>query len=209
PDHKLFESHPLLNTQLLHYLQHGDIQVKADVSHYEGHEVVFKDGTREVLDLVLYATGYKWSCKYASKYFEWKGGRPQLYLSIFSREHHNLFGIGYLETNSSAYKLFDNEAHAVACYLRDQLHQTAQASQFDQLIAADNPDLSGGITFVKSQRHEVYLEAHSLKKYLRKLFRSLGWPEIEEGYYSSLRKGAGYVAVPVQQQKVAVTESFV
>lgn len=206
PDHKLFESHPLLNTQLLHYLQHGDIQVKPDVSHYEGQHVVFKDGTREPLDLVLYATGYKWSCPYAAKYFEWQGGRPRLYLSIFSREHHNLFGIGYVETNSSAYKLFDSEAHAVACYLRDQLHQKTQASHFDQLIATDDPDLSGGIKFVKSQRHEVYLEAHALKKYLRKLFHSLGWPAVEEGYYKSLRKGAGYIAAPMQQ-KVTIQET--
>jgi hypothetical protein len=188
PDHKLFESHPLMNTQLLHYLQHGDIQVKADVSHYEGDYAVFKDGSREVLDLVLYATGYKWSCKYAADYFEWKGGRPQLYLSIFSRQHHNLFGIGYLETNSSAYKLFDNEAHAIACYLRDQLQRPEQARQFDQLIAHDHPDLSGGIQFVKSQRHEVYLEVHALKKHLRKLRQQMGWGELEEGYYAGLRR---------------------
>jgi len=205
PDHKLFESHPLLNTQLLHYLQHGDIQVKPDVSHYEGRDVVFKDGTRETLDLVLYATGYKWSCKYAADYFEWKGGRPQLYLSIFSREHHNLFGIGYLETNSSAYKLFDNEAHAVACYLRDQLQRPAQASEFKQLIAQDHPDLSGGIRFVQSQRHEVYLEVHALKKHLRSLRQRLGWGELEEGYYRSLRKGNGYVSIP-QLQAIAVQE---
>ena len=188
PDHKLFESHPLMNTQLLHYLQHGDIQVKADVSHYEDDYAVFKDGSREALDLVLYATGYKWSCKYAADYFEWKGGRPQLYLSIFSRQHHNLFGIGYLETNSSAYKLFDNEAHAVACYLRDQLQRPEQARQFDQLIAHDHPDLSGGIQFVKSQRHEVYLEVHALKKHLRKLRQQMGWGELEEGYYAGLRR---------------------
>ncbi|WP_235662011.1 hypothetical protein [Pseudomonas savastanoi] len=176
------------------------------MSHYEGQHVVFKDGTREPLDLVLYATGYKWSCPYAAKYFEWQGGRPRLYLSIFSREHHNLFGIGYVETNSSAYKLFDSEAHAVACYLRDQLHQKTQASHFDQLIATDDPDLSGGIKFVKSQRHEVYLEAHALKKYLRKLFHSQGWPAVEEGYYKSLRKGTGYIPAPLQQ-KVAIQET--
>ncbi|UFQ96299.1 flavin-containing monooxygenase [Pseudomonas wenzhouensis] len=199
PDHKLFESHPLLNAQLLHYLQHGDIQVKPDVSHYDGDHVVFKDGSREQLDLVLYATGYKWSCKYAADYFEWKGGRPQLYLSIFSRQHHNLFGIGYLETNSSAYKLFDNEAHAVACYLRDQLHHPERARQFDQLIAHDDPDLSGGIDFVKSQRHEVYLEVHAFKKHLRKVRQQMGWSDLEEGYYSVLRQHSGYVPVDLPQ----------
>lgn len=182
PDHKLFESHPLLNSQLLHYLQHGDIQVRPDISHYEGDQVVFKDGTRETLDLVLYATGYKWSCRYATDYFEWKGGRPQMYLSIFSRQHHNLFGIGYLETNSSAYKLFDNEAHLIACHLADQLRRPSMAQEFHQLIQHDQPDLSGGIQFVKSQRHEVYLEVHALKKHMRQLRQRLGWSDLSEGY---------------------------
>lgn len=188
PDHKLFESHPLMNTQLLHYLQHGDIQARPDVSHYEGNEAVFKDGRRETLDLVIYATGYKWSCKYAADYFEWKGGRPQLYLSIFSRQHHNLFGIGYLETNSSAYKLFDNEAHAIASYLRDQLQNPQRARDFEQLIAHDDPDLTGGINFIKSQRHEVYLEVHALKEQLRKLRQRFAWGDLDDGYYTALRQ---------------------
>jgi hypothetical protein len=195
PDHKLFESHPLMNSQLLHYLQHGDIQIKPDVSHFEGPQAVFNDGTRELIDLVIYATGYRWSCKYASDYFEWQGGRPQLYLSMFSRQHRNLFGIGYLETNSSAYKLFDGEAHAIACYLRDQLHRPQMARQCDQLIATDNPDLSGGIKFIKTQRHDVYCEVHALKKQLKKLRTQMGWDELAEGYYARLRKGSGYAAI--------------
>ena len=199
PDHKLFESHPLLNSQLLHYLQHGDIQVRPDISHYEGDQVVFKDGTRETLDLVLYATGYRWSCRYATDYFEWKGGRPQMYLSIFSRQHHNLFGIGYLETNSSAYKLFDNEAHLIACYLADQLRRPSMAQEFHQLIQHDQPDLSGGIQFVKSQRHEVYLEVHALKKHMRQLRQRLGWSDLSEGYFSPVRQQPGYVAVNLSQ----------
>lgn len=199
PDHKLFESHPLLNSQLLHYLQHGDIQVRPDISHYEGDQVVFKDGTRETLDLVLYATGYKWSCRYATDYFEWKGGRPQMYLSIFSRQHHNLFGIGYLETNSSAYKLFDNEAHLIACHLADQLRRPSMAQEFHQLIQHDQPDLSGGIQFVKSQRHEVYLEVHALKKHMRQLRQRLGWSDLSEGYFSPVRQQPGYVAVNLSQ----------
>jgi hypothetical protein len=148
---------------------------------------VFKDGSREKLDLVIYATGYKWSCKYAAEYFEWRGGRPQLYLSMFSRDHRNLFGIGYVETNSSAYKLFDTEAFMIAAYLRDQLDNPGSASRFDQLIAHDHPDLSGGLKFVQSQRHEVYLEAHALKSYLKRLRRKMGWPELTENYYDRLR----------------------
>ncbi|TDM08678.1 MAG: hypothetical protein C4K60_04525 [Ideonella sp. MAG2] len=187
PDHRLFESHPLLNSQLLHHLQHGNIQVKPDIAHFDGPAVVFTDGTREELDVVLFATGYKWSCPYAADYFEWRGGRPQLYLSMFSREHRNLFGIGYLETNSSAYKLFDTQAYMIACYLKAQVSQPATAAQFDQLIQHDRPDLSGGLKFIPSQRHEVYLEAHTLKKYLKKLRAKMGWGEPSEHTYRHCR----------------------
>lgn len=188
PDHDLFESHPLLNSQLIHYLQHGDIQARPDVSHFEGQEAVFVDGSRETLDMVLYATGYRWSCPYASTYFSWKGGRPQMYLSIFSREYRNLFGIGYLETNSSAYKLFDNEAHLIASYLADQDKRPDKAAQFDALIRHDQPDLSGGIRFVASARHEVYLEVHALKKQLKRLRKLMGWDTIEPGYFRHLKR---------------------
>lgn len=187
PDHRLFESHPLMNSQLLHHLQHGNIAVKPDISHLDGHAVVFKDGSREEVDLVLCATGYRWSCRYAAEYFEWRGGRPQLYLSMFSRDHRNLFGIGYLENNSSAYKLFDTQAFMIASYLRAQRDRDASAARFEQLIQHDQPDLSGGIRFVDSPRHAVYIDAHSFKTYLRKLRARMGWNELSEAFYDRVR----------------------
>lgn len=189
PDHDLFESHPLLNSQLIHHLQHGDIEVKPDISHLDGRKVVFKDGQREEVDLLIYATGYNWSCKYAAPYMTFKSGRPQMYLSIFNAEHRNLFGIGYLETNSSAYKLFDNQAHLISSYLSDQLLRPARAAQFDSLIQHDKPDLSGGIQFVKSARHEVYLEVHALNKKFQNVRSQMGWSELKAGDFKNLRLG--------------------
>ncbi|MCB4362128.1 NAD(P)-binding domain-containing protein [Hydrogenophaga taeniospiralis] len=201
PDHRLFESHPLMNSQLLHHLQHGNIAVKPDISHLDGHAVVFKDGSREEVDLVLCATGYRWSCRYAAEYFEWRGGRPQLYLSMFSRDHRNLFGIGYLENNSSAYKLFDTQAFMIAAYLKAQRDHDASAARFEQLIQRDQPDLSGGIRFVDSPRHQVYIDAHSFKTYLRKLRARMGWNELSEAFYDRVRV-ASSAAVPGLQAPV-------
>lgn len=185
PTHRLFEAHPLMNSQLLHHLQHGNIKVKPDVDFYEGNQAVFTDGSRVTLDKVIYATGYQWSCPYAQQYFSWRGGRPSLYLSMFSREHHNLYGIGYLETNSSAYKLFDTQAYTIASYLNDQLKNPLRAKKFAQLIANDQPDLSGGIRFIASQRHEVYVDAHRIKSYLQKIHRQMGWSKMHEKMYPS------------------------
>lgn len=47
PDHKLFETHPLLNSEILHHLRHGDIVIRPDIARLDGREVVFTDGTRE------------------------------------------------------------------------------------------------------------------------------------------------------------------
>jgi hypothetical protein len=188
PDHKLFESHPLLNSQLLHHLQHGNIAAKGDVERLDGREVVFKDGSRETIDLVLCATGYRWSCRYATEYFAWKGGRPQMALSMFNREHRNLFGIGYLETNSSAYKLFDTCAHMIASYLKAQRDAPASAARFDRIIQDERPDLSGGIRFVASQRHAAYVEAHAFKQHLRKLRKRMGWGELHDTMYDGLKR---------------------
>ncbi|MGZ3446435.1 MAG: flavin-containing monooxygenase, partial [Myxococcaceae bacterium] len=61
PDHRIFETHPTLNTQVLHYLAHGDLKAMRDVERFAGRTVHFVDGATEEIDLVLCATGYAWS----------------------------------------------------------------------------------------------------------------------------------------------------
>jgi hypothetical protein len=86
PDHKLFESHPLLNSQLLHHLQHGDVAIRPEIERLQGNRALFVDGSSEIIDLVLYATGYDWAIPYAEDYFDWCEGRPDLYLTAFNRK---------------------------------------------------------------------------------------------------------------------------
>nr|WP_315430916.1 NAD(P)-binding domain-containing protein [uncultured Albidiferax sp.] len=187
PDHKLFETHPLMNSQLLHHLQHGNITVKPDIARLEGNSVVFKDGSREEIDLLLCATGYRWGCRYAEKYFEWKDGRPQLYLAMFSRQHSNLFGMGFQDNNSSAFKLFDTQAFTLASYLHASKTNPASAARFAHLIQTDQPDLSGGIRFVESNRSNGYVDAHAFRNYLKNVRSRMGWAELTDSTFHSLR----------------------
>lgn len=187
PDHKLFESHPLLNSQLIHYLQHGDVAIRPDVAALEGTRVRFADGTSEEVDLILHATGYDWSIPYAERYFDWNEGRPDLYLSVFNREHRNLFGLGYLEINSSAYTLFDHISNVVAQYLHDQRHDPARAAAFEGLIASDRPKLDGGIKFLATARHRAYVDAHAYHGYLAVLRKRFGWSNLTAGLFEPIR----------------------
>ena len=107
---QLFESHPLLNSQLLHYLQHGDVTVRADVAAFEGDRVRFTDGSTEQVDLVLFATGYNWTVPYVPKeYFRWRDGRPGVPHG-FQPGALQPLRARFLEVNSSAYTLFDQRA---------------------------------------------------------------------------------------------------
>ena len=75
--------------------------MKPEVERFDGTDVVFVDGSREQIDLVLYATGYEMRIPYVDDtLFEWNGDRPAQYLTAFNRRHRNLFTLGCIETNS-------------------------------------------------------------------------------------------------------------
>jgi hypothetical protein len=127
PDHKIFESHPIVNSQLLHYLGYGDMLAKGDVDRLDGKDVVFPDGSREEVDIVLCATGYEWKVPYVDlAAFSWKGDRPDNYLHMFSRANKQLFGLGFTETNGGIYKLFDGMADLIAHNIRSQRYDPAE-----------------------------------------------------------------------------------
>ncbi len=186
PDHRILESHPIMNDQLIHNLRHGDVRAKHDITRLDGDYVEFKDGSREKIDLIVCATGYKWSIPYMDKsYFSWKGGRPDLYLSLFNREHPNLFALGYMETDGGAYKLFDEMADLISNYV---LHEReSSGTRFRRLIQEDRPTLNGGVKYLKTDRHAAYVNKRAYLKYIRKLRKRLGWSALRPGQFDALR----------------------
>jgi hypothetical protein len=174
PDHKLFETHPAINSMLLHHLQHGDITAKPGIARTEGRTVHFTDGTSDDFDLILLATGYVHKIPAAQRYFG-DEQHPDLYLSAFSREHHGLFGVGFVETNSGAYQLFDSQAQLIASFIDDARHGLPTAERFARMIRSDRPDLSGGLKFVDSPRHTGYVHSEAFVKYLGKVAAGMGW----------------------------------
>lgn len=173
PDHKLFETHPLLNSQLIHHLQHGDVTARPAIADTDGTTVTFTDGTTEDVDLILLATGYRHRIPYA-QHLVGDEQHPDLYLTAFSR-HTGLYGVGYIETNSGAYGLMDAVAHLVAGHIADRTERPQRWQEFEEQIRADRPDLSGGIRFVNSPRHRGYVDSTAFKHYLHKVAKDQGW----------------------------------
>ena len=57
PDHKIFEKHPTISTEIFHYLKHGRIKPRPDIARFDGKTVHFTDGTSDEFDMIVAATG--------------------------------------------------------------------------------------------------------------------------------------------------------
>lgn len=173
PDHKVFETHPIMNTQLLHHLQHGDVTARPGIANTEGKTVTFSDGSQEEIDLILLATGFVHDVPFAQDLFG-DPQHPELYLTAFSK-HDGLFGLGYVETNGAAYVLISQLAAMVASHIADRDGRPQKWQEFRRRIETDRPDLSRGIKFVDSPRHTGYVESLAITRYLKKTARRMGW----------------------------------
>lgn len=181
PDHPVLSSHPILNSQILHYLQHGDLIAKKDIDYLEENKVYFKDGSFEEIDLIVLATGYKYSIPYLDKsFFEWENNRPKLYLKVFNAQYPTLFANSFIETNSSAYTLFDKMSYVIGKTIESQLKEDKNATEIINTIQQTAPDLSGGIQFVKSDRHTDYVDKDTYIKELKKFGKKWGWEKVED-----------------------------
>ncbi|MDJ0944070.1 MAG: NAD(P)/FAD-dependent oxidoreductase [Kiloniellales bacterium] len=177
PDHRLYESHPIINSEILDLVERGAIRVKPDVEAFEGREVRFADGSCAAFDAVLLATGYKMAIPFMDPvHFAWEQDRIAGFLTAFNARHRALFTLGFLAINAGVFGDFDRLAHLIACHLRDQEENPLRAEAFRRIVATETPDLTGGLALVPSPRHAVYAHHPAFRAYLEKLRRRMGWP---------------------------------
>lgn len=182
PDHRVLESHPIINTAALRALKTGRLRVKPDIDELAPDSVVFGDTSREPVDLIIYATGYKMGVPFMDRaLFDWKGDKIDGYLSVFSRRHDTLFTLGFLVTNAGVFEDFDRLATLVACYARDRVEAPQRAVRFRARVSADRPDLTGGLRFIESPRHATYVEHDAFRRAVERTRKAMGWPALRPG----------------------------
>lgn len=113
PDHEIFDKHPTVSTEVLHYIKHGRIKPRPGIDRYDGGTVHFTDGSSGEYDLIIAATGF---------YVDWpflpgelqrvKGAVAQVYAGSMYDDYKGLYiigttqargGIGSLVTPASEY----------------------------------------------------------------------------------------------------------
>ena len=95
PNHKVFEAHPTINSEMLYYVKQGRIHPRPDIARFEGKTVHFVDGTSEEFDMVVCATGYHVSFPFLPPgLVPVKGSTAQLYGGCVLPEYKNLYIVG-------------------------------------------------------------------------------------------------------------------
>lgn len=122
PDHKLFEHHPTVSSEVLHYLKHGRIKPHPDIQRFEGNTVHFVDGTSIEADTIVCATGF-----YVSFPFLPEGLVPvkneniaQLYGGLMLPEYRNLYVFGTQQIRYGVGPLITPAAKLLAKMIRLQ-----------------------------------------------------------------------------------------
>ncbi len=172
PDHAPFASHPIMNSEILHHLGHGRIKPRAAIKRLEGSDVVYIDGKREAVDEIVLATGYTASVPYLPKgTFEYGGGnRPRLWMRMVHPDNNGLYGLGFLETNSSVYRLFDLGAELIARHIKAVAECPTACTALDKAIAEwAEPNLDNGLSRIASSRHIDYVDSRAYEDALQDL----------------------------------------
>jgi len=95
PEHKIFEAHPTINSELLYYIKQGAIRPKPDVARFEGKVVHFVDRSSEEFDVVVCATGYHVSFPFLpAGLVPVKGSAAQTYGGCVLPDYKNIYIIG-------------------------------------------------------------------------------------------------------------------
>ena len=179
PDHKLYESHPIVNSLILHHLGHGDATVRPDIERLDGDGVVFKDGSRHVYDLIVLATGYLLHYPFLDReLLAWTEGAaaPDLYLRIFSPAAEGLFVIGMVEATGLGWQGRYEQADLVASYLAAQRDDPARAAELTARIHDRDawPDLTGGYDYLGLDRMAYYVNKDAYRREVRARIAELG-----------------------------------
>jgi len=99
---------------------------------------------------------------------------PLMYMTAFSRNP-GVYGVGFVETNGAAYVLMCQLGAMIASHIADRAERPEKWAEFENRIQTDEPDLSRGIDFVDSPRHQGYVDGIAITKYIKKTAKQMAW----------------------------------
>jgi dimethylaniline monooxygenase (N-oxide forming) len=174
PDYSIDQAHPTMTDEIPRLVAHGDLTVKPEIAGYEGDRVLFKDGTAETVDIVVFATGYQPVIPFIDEGLTFaEDGRPRLLFNVVHPDHEGLFAAGLAQANGSMWRLADYQGQLIANLIVADKHAPDRARSFRRMLAA-RAHRAGTRTFVASDRHRLEVNYYDYRRLLLRHNRRLG-----------------------------------
>jgi dimethylaniline monooxygenase (N-oxide forming) len=167
PDHRLFEAHPTISSELLGRLGHGDIRVKPNIERFVGGRTVrFVDGTEEELDLVVYCTGYRIRFPFLDESIvSTQDNHVPLYRRVVAPDRPGLFFVGLVQPIGAVMPLAEAQAGWIAALLTGET-TLPQPAAMRRAIAEEEAAMSR--QYVASKRHTIQVDFYDYLRLLRR-----------------------------------------
>ena len=174
PDHRLWETHPVVNSDICRLVAAGRIEPRPDVVRFAGDTVEFADGRREPCDVVICATGYEPVLPFIDPRLlgaETPTGLPRLFMHLLHPVRDDLAVVGLIQPDSGQWGLTDLQSRLVARMAVAARHHPRAAAWLyahRQRQAPPEP-----IRYVASPRHALEVEHFSYRRRLERLIAAL------------------------------------
>ncbi|MCC5981221.1 MAG: NAD(P)-binding domain-containing protein [Oceanicaulis sp.] len=166
PAHRIDERPPVVNSNVLYHIGHGDVRVRPPLERLDGADAVYTDGSRSPADLVILATGYKVSVPFLDEgVLAWEGGSPRLRLNIFPHDYNGLLFAGLIELSGGAWRVRDVQARLIARYLAAKLDDPQRVSWFEAM----DPEANPAATPDPTGQQEIYVDVKRYTPYVNAL----------------------------------------
>lgn len=115
PDYPLLAAPPILSDELLELVKQGRVKIKPNVKKLTDKSIKFSDDSEELIDVIIYATGYQLSFPFfKSLFMQVEDNDLPLYRQVVHPDYPNLFFIGLLDTFGAVPPLAELQSHWVA-----------------------------------------------------------------------------------------------
>ncbi len=166
-DYKIYESHPIVNTLVLHHAGQGDVSIRPGLRSVDGDTVTFTDGSTGQYDVILLATGYRLDYPFIDReHLNWQGMAPRLYLNIFEPSFRGVYVMGMIEASGIGWQGRFEQAELLADYLAAP--PEAQAAFRARVQNRPWPDLTAGYRYLALERMSYYVNKHAYRREVRR-----------------------------------------
>lgn len=171
PPNPILGEHPTVSQDLLHLVKAGLVTMKPNVERLLGDRVRFVDGTEEILDAIIYATGYRIYFPFLPpEVYEVPANVMDLYLNVVHPERPGLYFIGFIQPLGAIMPLAELQAQWVARLLRGEMLLPDKDAMWREI---DRTQIHMRKRYIASQRHTIEVDFFPYKERLEREMRQM------------------------------------